>query len=130
MTAHIPDLPLPATVEFDGDQESFQPQAADGNQPSKMCFYAEYIRLVRILGEILSNVYQPSAGGTNSCPSSSWDEHKSRGMDAILEIDEKLMRYETALPSTVSWRSPCDINGIDEERKLVIITQRTVLRGR
>ncbi|KAK4235885.1 fungal-specific transcription factor domain-containing protein [Achaetomium macrosporum] len=129
MTAHLPDLPLPATLEFDDDQETSQRQAADRNQPSKMCFYAEYIRLCRILGEILSNVYQPSAGGAINGPSSSWDEHKSHGMDAILELDAKLLRYETALPPTMSWKSPCDMNGIDEERKLVVITQRTVLRG-
>ncbi|KAK3306082.1 fungal-specific transcription factor domain-containing protein [Chaetomium strumarium] len=129
MTAHLPDLPLPATLEYETDQETFQPQASDGNEPSKMCFYTEYIRLVRILGEILSNVYQPSAGGAINGPPSSWDEHKSHGMDAILELDEKLLRYETALPPTVSWRSPCDMNGVSEERRLVIITQRTVLRG-
>ncbi|SPQ24490.1 cd129f82-9bba-4a71-acdc-d57eeb06dec4 [Thermothielavioides terrestris] len=94
-----------------------------------MCFYVEYIRLCRILGEILSNVYQPSAGGSPNPSPSSWDPHKTHGMDAILDLDAKLSRYETALAPIMSWKSPCDLSGLTEDRKLVIMTQRTVLRG-
>ncbi|KAK4247535.1 fungal-specific transcription factor domain-containing protein [Corynascus novoguineensis] len=128
MTAHLPDLPLPSTVEFGETLGSPQSQAATQEGPSKMCFYVEYIRQCRILGEILSNVYQPSAGGTASGPPS-WFDQKSRGMDAILELDAKLSRYETELPPIMSWTSPCDISYLDKDRQLVITTQRTVLRG-
>lgn len=131
MTAHLPDLPFPSIVEFgEATVEASQPGAApqDG-VPSKMCFYVEHIRQCRILGEILSNVYQPSACGTASGPPS-WFDQKSRGMDAILELDAKLSRYERELPPIMSWTSPCDISGLDKDRQLVISVQRTVLRGR
>jgi len=129
MTAHLPDLPLPSIVEFSRNRESLHPQPASDNAPSKMCFYIEFIRQCRILGEILSNVYQPSAGGSAAGPPS-WFDQKPHGMDSILELDAKLSRYETALSPIMSWKSPCDISGLDEERRLVIVSQRTVLQGR
>lgn len=129
MTAHVPVLPLPAPAEFCEDLESPQPREARKDTPSKMSFYAEYIRQCRILGEILSNVYQPSTGGTTT-PSSSWFDNKSHGMDAILELDAKLAKYEAVLPSIMSWKSPCDISALEEDRRRIIVTQRTVLRGR
>lgn len=89
-----------------------------------MVFYVEFIRLCRILGDILSSVYQPTHPGLPP------DDHKSHGMDAILELDAKLSSYESALDSIMSWKSPSDILALDEERRLVIVTQRTVLRGR
>jgi hypothetical protein len=129
MTAHVPDLPLPAPAEFCDDQESLQLGEARKDRPSKMTFYAEYIRQCRILGEILSHVYQPSIGGTTT-PSSSWFDNKSRGLDAILELDAKLAKYEAALPAIMSWKSPCDISRLEEDRGRIIVTQRTVLRER
>jgi hypothetical protein len=130
MTAHLPDLPPLTSQELGGVQEPLQPQPSARNEPSKLCFYVEYVRQCRILGEILSNVYQPSAGGFPSTPLPSWDEHKSHGMDAILELDAKLSKYEAALPPTMSWTSPSDISGLDDELRTIIATQRTVLRGR
>ncbi|AEO59770.1 hypothetical protein MYCTH_2308290 [Thermothelomyces thermophilus ATCC 42464] len=132
MTAHLPDLPLPSTVEF-GEATLETPRQhragpQDDGVPSKMCFYVEHIRQCRILGEILSNVYQPSAGGTGSGPPW-WFDQKSRGMDAISDLDAKLSRYERELPPIMSWTSPCDISGLDKDRQLVITAQRTVLRG-
>ncbi|KAK4154105.1 fungal-specific transcription factor domain-containing protein [Chaetomidium leptoderma] len=126
MTAHLPYLPLPATVGFGENQESPHAQGASENNPSRMCFSVEYIRQCRILGEILSNVYQPASGGPVNGPGF---DHKSLGMDSILELDAKLSKYETALPPIMSWRTPCDIGGLDEERRLIIVTQRTVLQG-
>ncbi|KAH6847611.1 fungal-specific transcription factor domain-containing protein [Chaetomium sp. MPI-CAGE-AT-0009] len=128
MTAHLPDLPLPSTVGFGESLETPQSQAAGGEIPSKMCYYVEYIRQCRILGEILSNVYQPSTGGPAGGPPS-WPDPKPHGMDAILELDAKLSRYEAALPPIMSWTSPCDISGLEEERRSIITAQRTVLRG-
>ncbi|KAL2163301.1 hypothetical protein VTH06DRAFT_5358 [Thermothelomyces fergusii] len=126
MTAHLPDLPLPSTVELGEAAEQEVPDSV----PSKMSFFIEHIRQCRILGEILSNVYQPSAGGTagGGAPSS-WFDQRARGMDAILELDAKLSRYERELPAIMSWISPCDIGGLDKDRQLVITVQRTVLRG-
>ena len=127
LTTHLPDLSF---SELGGIREPTQPQAPTQDEPSKMCFYVEYIRQCRILGEILSKVYQPSTGGSSSALLSSWDEPKAHGMDAILELDAKLSKYETALPSTMSWTSPSDISGLDDGLRLIIVTQRTVLRGR
>lgn len=145
MTAHLPDIPFPSTIAEPGRPDSSSPRGG----PSEMCFYIEYIRQCRILGEILSHVYQPSAGGQppQTQPShqgqhqhpqghgvgqgqQSWFDQKSHGMDAILGLDAKLSRYETELPTIMSWKAPCDISGLDAERKLIIVTQRTVLRGR
>ncbi len=123
VTAHLPALSFPADVESPGTRELTHRPCTD--VPSKLCFYVEYIRLCRILGEILTKVYQPCTGGPLSL-----DEHKSHGMDAILELDAKLSKYEAALPPAMSWISPSDISGLDDELRLVIVTQRTVLRGR
>lgn len=130
MTAHVPDLPPLTSEELSGAQEPHQNQPATRVEPSKLCFYVEFVRQCRILGEILSNVYQPPTGGFSATPLSSWDEHKSHGMDAILELDAKLSKYEAALPPAMSWTSPSDINDLDDELRPVIVTQRTVLRGR
>jgi hypothetical protein len=130
-TAHLPGLALPSTEEFDDEgQVSSSVPSRSQAIPSKMCFYVEYIRQCRILGEILSSVYQPAHGGTPNTSSSSFDEHKSHGMDAILELDAKLSRHENALDPIMSWKSPSDISALAEERRLVIVTQRNVLRGR
>lgn len=130
-TAHLPVLSLPSAEEFDDEaRPSPGAQPTSHPVPSKMCFYIENIRQCRILGEILSSVYEPSHGGTPAASSSSCDDHRSHGMDAILELDAKLSRYENAVDPVMSWKSPCDISGLAEERRLVIVTQRTVLRGR
>lgn len=129
MTAHVPDLPLPVHAELDEPRE-FQLEGVGQEEPSKMCFYVEYIRQCRILGQILSNVYQPSAGGGFNLSSLSGDAHKMHGMDAILDLDAKLSRYEASVTPIMSWKSPCDLSGLAEDRRLVIKTQRTVLRGR
>jgi hypothetical protein len=129
MTAHLPDLPVPSTAGFAESLRTCQPQAGVGEPPSKLCYYVEYIRQCRILGEILSNVYQPSAGTPASGPQP-WPDQKPHGMDAILELDAKLSRYEAALPPIMSWTSPCDISNLDDDRRSVITAQRTVLRGR
>ncbi|KAK4121993.1 hypothetical protein N657DRAFT_665233 [Parathielavia appendiculata] len=123
MTAHVPDLPLPATDEF--DDESGHARGPGHDSSSTMCFYVEFIRQCRILGDILINVYQSTACG----PPFLGDEHKSHGMDAILELDAQLSRYEADLPPIMSWTSPCDISSLDEERRLILTTQRTVLQG-
>ncbi|KAH6623284.1 fungal-specific transcription factor domain-containing protein [Chaetomium tenue] len=128
MTAHLPDLPVPSTAGFAESLTPAQPQAGGGEVPSKLSYYVEYIRQCRILGEILSNVYQPSAGTPASGPQP-WPDQKPHGMDAILELDAKLSRYEAALPPIMSWMSPCDISNLDEDRRSVITAQRTVLRG-
>ncbi|KAL1843954.1 hypothetical protein VTJ49DRAFT_6358 [Mycothermus thermophilus] len=129
MTAHVPHLPLPTTAEYDdaGDLKG-RTRETSSMHPSKMTFYAEYIRQCRILGEILSNVYTGACISTSQ-PSSLFDHSKTRGMDAILELDAKLSQYEAALPAIMSWTSPCDISGLDEERRSIIVTQRTVLRA-
>lgn len=117
-------------MEFDDDDDdraSLERQNAGEEYPSKISFYAEYIRQCRILGEILSNVY---TGASAATPPSSWFDHKSHGLDAILQLDAKLSKYESALPPIMSWLSPCDISQLDEQRRLIITTQRTVLRGR
>ncbi|KAL2258219.1 hypothetical protein VTK26DRAFT_8564 [Humicola hyalothermophila] len=121
-TGHLPGLALPLVEEFD-DERGEAAKAA--TTPSKMVFYVEYIRQCRILDDILSRVYQPSHPGLLN----SSDEYKSHGMDAILDLDAKLSSYENALDPTMSWKTPSDISGLDEERRLVIVTQRTVLRG-
>jgi hypothetical protein len=128
VTAHLPNLAFPTHLEIPGAQELTHAQPS-AEEPSKLCFYVEYIRLCRILSEILTKVYQPCTGGSYSAPLS-LDEHKLHGMDAILELDDKLSKYEAALPPTMSWISPSDISGLRDELRLVIVTQRTVLRGR
>ncbi|KAK4143385.1 uncharacterized protein C8A04DRAFT_28808 [Dichotomopilus funicola] len=148
MTAHLPDIPFPSTIAEPGSS----PASSNGRGPSEMCFFIEYIRQCRILGEILSHVYQPSAGGQQPTQTQnphqqhqqhglglgqgmggqgqqSWFGRETHGMDAILGLDAKLTRYETELPAIMSWKAPCDISGLDAERKLIIATQRTVLRG-
>ena len=127
MTAHVPYLPLPSTLEFDEDVASIERHDTTKECPSKLSFYAEYIRQCRILGKILSNVY---TGAPAATPPSSWFDHKSHGLDAILQLDAKLSKYESSLPPIMSWLSPCDISHLNKERRLIIETQRTVLRGR
>jgi len=125
MTAHLPSLSLPSTEEFDGEEE------LPPSVPSRMGFYLEYIRQCRILGEILSSVYQSSQGGTPGPYTAAYQEDsRPHGMDEILKLDDKLTRYENDVNPLLSWKNPCDIGHLDESRQRVIVTQRTVLRGR
>ncbi|KAK4166921.1 fungal-specific transcription factor domain-containing protein [Cladorrhinum sp. PSN259] len=130
MTAHLHGLELPSTLELDEEDIPSSTVAQPSDLPSKMCFYVEYIRECRILGEILNSIYQSSQGGPSNIPMSSGDGSvRTHGLDAILQLDAKLSRYEDELNPTMSWRTPSDISGLPEDRRNVIITQRTVLHG-
>jgi len=134
MTAHLPNVPLPSGMDFDEYPIVPESDTAPESKPSRLSFFIQFIRQCGMLGEILSNVYQPSTGvaanGLASA-SSSWGQHiKNHGMDAILELDAKLLRFESSLPPIMSWKTPCEIDGFGEDQKPIIVAQRTVLHGR
>ncbi len=127
MTAHLPGLPLPSTAELDNVDDAACPTTEStnaANNPSKMTFYVQYIRQCRILGDILSNVYQSSQSGRTD---SNLEYH---GLDAILQLDAKLSRYEIELDPILSWKSSSDLTDLSPDTRSVIATQRTVLHGR
>jgi len=132
MTVHLPALSLPSTVDFDRQDPATHQvqQPVTQHAPTKMCFYVEYIRQCRILGEILSKIYQSSQGVPSNIASWSPDESKTHGLDAILDLDAKLTRFERDLDPVMSWRSPRDLGDLDPEMALMITTQRNVLHGR
>ncbi len=112
MTAHLPELPLPSLSEL--ADEGSDPETQTTDRPSRVSFYVQYIRQCRILGEVLSSIYQSSP----------------HGMDSVLQLDGKLLRYANSLGPIMSWTSPCDISDLEPERRLVIAMQRTVLHER
>jgi len=133
MTAHLHGLNLPSTLELDDEEEEQEQEQGETNGrslgqeiPSKICFYVEYIRQCRILGEILNSIYHSSSHGG---PNPGDDSFRSHGLDAILELDAKLSRYEDELNPIMSWRTPSDISGLSEGRRNIIVTQRAVLHG-
>ncbi|KAK3391371.1 fungal-specific transcription factor domain-containing protein [Sordaria brevicollis] len=129
MTAHLDTLALPSLAELDEGELDCQSSPSSTNVPSKMYFYLEHIQQCHILGEILSSIYQSSLGRTAELQDPPNCDQATHGLDAILELDEKLSRYERSVNPIMSWTSPTDLRAVELERRQVIITQRTVLHG-
>ena len=127
MTVHVPELPLPSVAEYENEDTAVQ---LPPGVPSKMGYYVEHIRQCRILGEILSNIYHSPTGGPNVGTPYYGADTQPRRLDAVIELDAKLSRYERAVNSWVSWISPAELDGLDPDRRLIIAGQRTVLHGR
>lgn len=130
MTAHLDTLVLPSLAELDEGELDHHSSPSSASVPSKMYFYLEHIQQCHILGEILSSIYQSSLGRTTDLQDPSSSDQATHGLDAILELDEKLSRYERSVNPIMSWASPTDLRAVEVERRQVIVTQRTVLHGK
>jgi len=111
MTSHLSRVPLPGTLE-----------APDS--PSTMAFYISTIELYSILDIILSDVYKAWRGRPNT-PSSS--TLRQGGLAVIIDLEERLLDYESHLPWFLSWRENIPITGPSH---LVLSRQRNVLHAR
>lgn len=124
MTSHLPSVPLP------GD-EGLSPVGETRN-PSLLAFYIATIELYQILDSILSDVYKAWRGRSSSVPTSdSGGAIKQAGLDVVVELEEKLIDYESNLPSFLSWThqstTPIVTSASDQ---LTLHRQRNVLHAR
>lgn len=121
MTSHLPSVPLPGALDLIPFQES--------RGPSLMTFYVATVELYHILDCILSEVYHTWRGRSSATPTV-----KLGALDIIIELEEKLVRYELGLPWFLNWTgrspSPQSSLGIDPPRRLVLERQRNVLHAR
>ncbi|KAK4184194.1 fungal-specific transcription factor domain-containing protein [Podospora australis] len=131
MTTQLHELPLPRILEYDAynaeDESAGIWQGNDIEVPSsKLCFYVDYIRQCRIMGEILTTIYNSSHKySQHSTPSV--DVYS--GLEEIFELDGKLAHHEATLSPLMSWTNLADTNHLPEKRKNIILTQRTMLHG-
>ncbi|KAK4176854.1 fungal-specific transcription factor domain-containing protein [Triangularia setosa] len=130
----VNDLSLPSRLELE-DNEWAMLSASEGNgevaETSRMNFFVEYIRQCHILGEILSSIYlsPKGRGGPSSSSGATGDESPLYGLDAILELDAKLSKYEVGVVPIMSWTGPSNIGGMPEYKRKIIVTQRNVLHA-
>ncbi|KAK0721293.1 fungal-specific transcription factor domain-containing protein [Apiosordaria backusii] len=129
----VNDLPLPSTLELEDNEWSMLPAQVNDEvaKTSRMNFFIEYIRQCHILGEILSSIYlsPKGRGAPASSSGGAADEPPLHGLDAILELDAKLSRYEAAVCPIMSWTTPSHISGLPEDKRKIIVTQRNVLHA-
>ncbi|KAK4195296.1 fungal-specific transcription factor domain-containing protein, partial [Triangularia verruculosa] len=129
----VNDLPLPSRLELAGNEWSAIPPQVDEEvaETSRMNFFIEYIRQCHILGEILSSIYlsPKGRGAPGSSSGTAGNESPLYGLDAILELDAKLSKYEAGVVPIMSWIGPSNISGMPDDKRKIIVTQRNVLHA-
>ncbi|KAL5355585.1 fungal-specific transcription factor domain-containing protein [Aspergillus floccosus] len=120
MTSHLSNVHLP---------ECSGPGLGDEHSPSIMAFYLASIKLYRILDSILSDVYRAWRSRASMTPVGTKTRHGSHGgIDAIIELEEKLFQYESNLPSFLSWTTP-STPAVDPQHQVLLKRQRNVLHA-
>ncbi|KAJ2902892.1 uncharacterized protein MKZ38_010703 [Zalerion maritima] len=145
ITSHL-SMPrhIPLASELEDDDTSPNPRhpPTDHNSVSLMSFFAEIIRLVRILDEILAKVYHPWLGTSVSnmigtefsgpLPDQpgvvrpAGGNHRSCNFDIIIDLHARLSDFEMTVSPSLSWVALSE----GEERKEkspVLALQKRVL---
>lgn len=90
-------LPRP----LDSGEENLQPTTNDKSTPSSIDFFAETVKLYRIVGRVLLNIYrindeQDERSGTE----------EGRNEEMTLQLSNELSKFADGLPETLSWKHP------------------------
>lgn len=121
MVTHASNVPLPSLTE-EVDNANTPPSFED---PSRMEYFLQSIRLSTILEKILVQVYQPWRGRSRG-DETNVEDHRCSNFDTIIDIDSELTSFESSVPDYLSWtaeaRAPDSTSGI-------ILMQRNVIQG-
>lgn len=127
MTTHAQNVPLPSLAE-DADGST---TATDTENPTRMSYFIQSVRLSVVLEKILDRVYQPWRNRSGSDDVST-ESHRRSNFDTITEIDSQLAEFEASVPAFLSWTKArtgdksAECPGLES----LILMQRNVLRGR
>jgi hypothetical protein len=91
---------LPRPLE--SGEESFLTMIDDKTQPSSIDFFVETVKLYRIVGRILLNIYRTN-DEQDEKPGAAEEE---RNDDMTKELDDELTRFADSLPDTLKWQQP------------------------
>lgn len=109
------------------DDEYMDPGSLIHEQPSHVfsCtyFYICTIKLYKILGSILTNVYNlyPALGG-NKAPT---EQNENNPLDTLVKMDCELSDFESNIPPQLHWK-----RREGEEKSLILERQSNVLHAR
>ena len=127
MTTHDQNVPLPSLLE-EAHGAAEMPSA---EEPTRMAYFVQSVRLSTVLEKILDKVYQPwrSKSGANTPPSQG---RSCSNFDIITELDSQLAEFEASVPTFLSWTKPQSLDTSAAAARLdpVILMQKNVLRGR
>jgi hypothetical protein len=127
-------VPLPAAI----DDEYLEPGAYNCVQPanefSRINFFVEAIKLYKILGSILSSVYEPWIDDTGRMGlDTAGFEHlqSSKGFDMIMSLDSALMGFHSEVPTLLkSPKSGVSTAKLNSEDPDTLKRQANVLHAR
>ncbi|KAI9776645.1 MAG: hypothetical protein M1839_009451 [Geoglossum umbratile] len=133
-TPYRSSVPLPTAI----DDEYLEPGAYNCVQPadefSRLNFFVEAIKLYKILGNILSSVYEPwidGAGRMGSDPAGFEHLQSSKGFDMIMSLDSALMRFQSEVPALLkSPNSGVSTSKLNSEDPDTLKRQANVLHAR
>lgn len=127
MTTHIQNVPLPCLLEEVND--TTDPPSIE--QPTRMAYFVQSVRLSTVLEKILDKVYQPwrNKSGSNDILS---QRHEFSNFDTITDLDSQLAEFEESVPTFLSWTKPesQDTSLAAADLGPPIPMQKNVLRGR
>lgn len=127
MTTHFQNVPLPSLLEE--VEDTTEPPSIE--QPSRMAYFVQTIKLSAVLEKILDKVYQPwrNRSGSNISPS---QRHRFSNFDTVTELDSQLAEFEASVPTFLSWVKSRTQEASTEAADLgpLILMHKNVLRGR
>ena len=114
------NAPLPSAI--------VQSPTGEAQYPSPVAFYVANMELYKILDRILSDVYKVWRGRPRNSMVDG-PANKQAGLDVALDLEEKLLEYESNLPSFLNWKHG-SVPDIERSEQLVLERQRNVLHAR
>ncbi|KAE8368022.1 fungal-specific transcription factor domain-containing protein [Aspergillus caelatus] len=117
-TSSLPAIPLPGAVGL---------TPTNTKDPYLTAFYPASLELCSILETALSAVHKARCD-RSSTPARSTAVQQD-GLDVVVKLEEKLSKYESSLPSFLSWNRPFN-PATDVTQLLTLRRQRNVLHAR
>lgn len=121
MVTHASNVPLPSLAE-EIDNANTLPSC---EEPSRMEYFLQSIRLSTILEKILVQVYQPWRSKSRGDETNAEDHHCSN-FDTIIDLDSELTCFESSVPKCLSWTAEA---GTPNSASDILLRQRNVIQG-
>lgn len=122
MVTHASNVPLPSLTEEFNNADT----VTSLEDPSRMGYFVQSIRLSTILEKILVQVYQPWRSKSRGDEINA-KNHQYSNFDTIIDLDSELTRFESSVPSFLSWTTAGEVPDSTFEP---IVMQRNVIQGR
>lgn len=120
---------IPSPLGFDtlvGSLQDAKPQLS-----VRFLFNQETIKILPILEDILTKVYQPWVNrGGNESGRPAPETRSYSSLDTIMTVHEQFSKFEAQLPPILSWNNPTALDGVAPEDFLILMAQRHTLHSK